>query len=222
MLNLSVKVSGITETRAFLTGFQKQLPFATAKALTKTAQQTRDELKAQIQKDLDRPTPFTIRGISIRSATKANQQSLVYIKDIQAEYLFYSVEGGLAGRSIQPANVRLNKYGNIPRRALKKLLARPDVFYGTIRGITGIWQRGRVRGEGFTTEVKSYRGARGQTGYKYKAGNIYRNVRLIAKREQNVRYKKRFDFYGGGERKVNRVWQKNMDDAINFALKTAR
>lgn len=222
MLDLAVKVTGIKEARAFLAGVQEQIPFATAKALTRTAQQTRDELKTQAKKDLDRPTPFTIRGITIATATKQRLSARVFIRDIQAEYLWYAVEGGVAGRMVQPANIRLNRYGNIPRKALKRLLARPDVFYGTIRGITGIWQRGRVRGNRFTTEVKSYRGARGQTGYKHRAGNIYRNVKLIAAKAESVRYQKRFDFYGAGMRKIDRVWQLNMDDAINYALKTAR
>ena len=222
MLDMTVRVKGIDELQGYLAGVQNQMPFATAKALTRTAQQTRDELKDKIKTELDRPTSFTIRGITIETAKKTRLRARVFVKDIQAEYLWYAVEGGVMGRMIQPANIRLNRYGNIPRKALKRLLARPDVFYGTIKGITGIWQRGRVRGERFTTEVKSYRGAKGQKGYKYRDGNIYRNVRLIAARAENVRYKTRFDFYGIGMRKVDRVWEKNMDDAINHALRTAR
>jgi len=222
MISVSVKAFGIEDVRAYLANVQKQVPFATARALTKTAQDTRDALKVQIKKDLDRPTPFTVRGISSASATKASLQARVYVRDIQAGYLWYAVEGGVAGSRVRPGNIRLNKYGNIPRKSLGKLLARPDVFYGTIRGITGIWQRGRVRGDRFTTEVKSYRGARGQAGYKYRSGNLSRNVRLIAAKENNVRYQKRFNFYTGGAKAINRVWEKNMSESLNFAIKTAK
>lgn len=219
-VELSVEVNGLKEVQAMIRGMEKQLPFATATALTKTAQDVREDLKQQISYDLDQPTPFTVRGITMQSAKKARLWSSVFVKNIQSEYLFYAVEGGTQGKMIQPANIRLNKYGNIPRNKLRKLLARPDVFYATIKGITGIWQRGSVRGNRFTTQVKSYRGPRKQTGYEFR--NKGRNVRLLAVKDQRVRYKERFDFYGHATRQFDRVWQRNFDAALDHALKTAR
>jgi len=40
-----------------------------------------------------------------------------------------------------PVNQRLDKYGNMPRGALKRALAKPDVFSGTVNGVAGVWQR---------------------------------------------------------------------------------
>jgi len=220
-VSMTVSVSGLTQASAYIGGFTKQLPFATAKALTKTAQDVRDDLKKRIVQDLQQPTPFTVRGITIETAKKTRLWSRVYVKDIQAQYLYYAVEGGKQNKMIQPANIRLNKYGNIPRRSLTKLLARPDVFYGTIKGVTGIWQRGRRRGQHrFSTQVKSFRGARKQTGFLFR--NQGRNLRLLAVKDVNVRYKGRFDFYGHAIRKANRVWITNFDKALAAALATAR
>ena len=222
MLNIAVKTVGLKSVLANLSGAAKQMPFATAKALTDTAKDVRKREQVKMPQEIDRPTRFTLRGLGIQTATKRKLESRVFFKDIQSEYLFWVVEGGLAGKRIQPANIRLNKYGNIPRKSLKRLLARPDVFYGTIRGITGVWQRGIVRGKRFTTEVKASRGPRGQTGYKFRAGNIYRNVRLLAVRDEQVRYKQTFDFYGIAQREVDRRWVKNFDRSLDLALRTAR
>lgn len=124
---------------------KKQIPYATAIALTKTAQSAQTALKREAVKRIDRPTPFTLRGFRIVRANKGTLTAQVYIADIQSDYLKYAIEGGTRKPKkkaiIQPGAVKLNKYGNIPKNAIKRIAARRDTFTGTVRGVPGIWQR---------------------------------------------------------------------------------
>ena len=221
MIALSIKTVGLKQAKDFLATISKQMPFATAKALTATARDVRDEVTKELPKHLDRPVSFTKRSFGYESATKRKLKARIFAKSIQAQYLWWAVEGGKQGAMIQPANIKINKFGNIPRNKLKKLMARPDVFYGTVKGITGIWQRGKHRGEKFHAQVSTFRGARKQTGYRFKAGE-FRGLKLLAARKATVKYAKQFDFYGLAQREMDKKWRGNLDDAWRLALATAR
>jgi hypothetical protein len=101
-------------------------------------------------KKLDRPTPFTFKGIKWQSARKAdfivgNWYSRVYIMDKQARYLSYQIPGGTrrpTGTSIPvpTRNLKLNKYGNmIGGKSRIKRLLKKNTFQGTINVIAGTW-----------------------------------------------------------------------------------
>lgn len=78
---ISVKVTGLNAMVAKLAGMEKQVRFATAKALTQTAHAGRDavkvELKAGIQGDA---TPYTLCAFNVEAATKAKLESRVYLR----------------------------------------------------------------------------------------------------------------------------------------------
>lgn len=221
MIELGIKTVGLKEARGFLRTIEKQMPFATAKALTVTARDVRDEVTKELPKHLDKPVPFTKRAFGYESATKKKLQARVFAKGIQAQYLWWAVEGGTESSMIQPVNVKLNRYGNIPKKKLQKLMARPDVFYGTIKGITGLWQRGRQKGSKFVSQVSTFRGPRKQTGYKFKVGN-FQGLKLLAVRRASVGYKKRFDFHALSQRVMDQKWQGNLNEAWRLALATAK
>ena len=58
-----------------------QIPFATAYALTKTAQAAKEDLEQEIVKVFDAPTPYTQRAIYIRPAQKNRLFAQVKLKD---------------------------------------------------------------------------------------------------------------------------------------------
>lgn len=131
---------------------RNQIPFAVALALTRTAQGGQSFTKQEMQRRLDNPTRFTLSGVAVKRATKRDLVAEVFLKDIQAAYLSWQVEGGIrypARRAIPvPVGVRLNKFGNMPRRKLEQLRGRKDVFSGVVKGVPGLWQRmasGRVK-----------------------------------------------------------------------------
>lgn len=78
-------------------------------------------------------------------ARKNNLRAKVYVRDIAAEYLEPFEFGGehkLNSRALlNPKNIKLNKYGNMPRNKLSQLKAKPNVFVGEVNGVDAVWQR---------------------------------------------------------------------------------
>jgi hypothetical protein len=174
----------------------KQLPFGIAKGLTATAKDAQAALGKALPENLDRPTPFTMKAFGVEPATKQKQYAKVFIKDDQEKYLQYQVAGGTrtpARRAVVvPKGVRLNQYGNMTRGAIKKLLARKDVFSGKVKGVAGIYQRKGT------------------------------HVHLIVSYADRVQYKKRFPFGDIGQAAVKASSAKNLIAAIDAALASAR
>ncbi len=193
--------SDVKEWSKALTRLQKkQLPFATALSLTRTAQDASRSVTNQLPKKLDRPTPFTRKAIGFKSANKRDLTAAVFVKDIQAGYLEKQIEGGRRvargkGFGVPTRNKRLNKFGNIPGR--RKGLARGKrEFIGTIRGVSGVWQRtGGTRNPG---------------------------LKLMVAFEKVVKYKKRLPFFKIVNGVVRSRFSKNFSSALQRALRTAR
>jgi len=175
---------------------QKQIPFAMALTLTRTVQSAQRSEKIAMDRQLDRPTPFTKRGVAIRKATKTNWQAQVFIKDSQAEYLKWVVEGGTRKPKnkahLLPVTLKRNKYGNIPRGKVQKLLRRADVFSGVVGGVAGIYQRTR------------------------------RGTQLLLAFESVAKYKPQYQFHEVAEKRVKQVVVRNFNLAMARALRTAR
>lgn len=143
MLQMSVDTREIERRLSAVAS--KQLPFAVALGINDVAGQIVQDERAALSGDLDRPAPFTLRGLTVQRASKRRLVGVVGFKPIQAQYLARQATGGKRtpkGRAIVvPVGQRLNKYGNMPRGAIKRALARPDGFSGTVRGVSGVWKR---------------------------------------------------------------------------------
>lgn len=176
---------------------KKQLPFATARALTNTAKLVQQDEIKQLEKDIDRPTPFTKRAFYVRSAKKKHLVATVGIKEIQANYLGLQIQGGTQrpkGKAlVQPANIRLNKYGNLTKGKIKKLLAKTNVFSANINGTAGIWQRD-------------------------KKGRL----KLLIRYKERQQHTKRFQFYETGLKSARRNFFSEFKKSFDAAIKTAR
>lgn len=180
---------------------KKQLPFAAALALTRTAQDTRDAITVNLPKTFDRPTPFTRQGIGITTATKETLTATIFVKDVQAEYLRLEELGGTRkpkGQAlVLPGGIKLNQYGNIPNKALAKGKASGKVFVATIKGIPGFWQRTQAKG--------------GDKG-----------VKLLARFQKKAEYKPRFGFLTQAEAAITIAFFKHMPAALERAFRSAR
>ena len=126
-----------------------QINFATAQALTSLAKEVQADEIRNIATTFRKPKPFTQKSVGIQGARKDTLQAKVFVRPIAAKYLEPYEKGGshvLSGRAlINPKNIKLDSYGQLPRKALARLKARKDVFIGKIKTskgtVNGVWQR---------------------------------------------------------------------------------
>ncbi|HCB1534238.1 TPA: hypothetical protein MYQ56_004660 [Citrobacter braakii] len=128
---------------------QKQIPFATAQAMTKVVRQIELAQKTAFERHLESPTPFTVKSVGSVAARKNNLTAKVFVRDTAAGYLEPFESGGehkLSGSALlNPKNIKLNKYGNLPRNKLSQLKAKPNTFIGDVGGVNAVWQRRKAK-----------------------------------------------------------------------------
>lgn len=142
-------MAGLKELSAQLQKIKKQVPFATAQALTAVARKIADAQKTAFQRQLDNPTPFTVNSVRSFGARKSSLMAKVIVMDTAASYLEPFEFGGQHKLNSQallnPKNIKLNKYGNLTRNKMTQLKAKPDVFVGEVGGANGVWQRTKAK-----------------------------------------------------------------------------
>tara|TARA_Y100000310_G_C20692887_1_gene823516 strand:+ start:4018 stop:4620 length:603 start_codon:yes stop_codon:yes gene_type:complete len=182
---------------------RKQIPFATSKALNQTAFDSIKTLSKQTLTKIDTPTKFTQKAFQVKKSKKTNLIAKVFIKPIQAKYFKYLIWGGTrtaSGRrlNVPSTNTRLNKFGNIPRTRVPKLLQDSKHFSGIPKGRSGqdsagIWKRGG------------------------------KNIKMVIAFQQSTSYDPgRFPFHDIVKGVVNRKFKKNFDGSLKQALRTAK
>lgn len=95
---------------------ESQMPFATARALTKTAQDVKEAQRKEIARVFDRPTRYTLNSVYLRPATKALLEAEVWLKGdgtndggSTRHYLGPTISGG--GRPLKRFEQRLVRAG---------------------------------------------------------------------------------------------------------------
>ena len=149
--------------------FKRQVPFAAHLALNESVFKGARDVKKALPYFIEGgPVPFTARGVQYRrSKSKRDLTASIFIPDAQWKYMRWIVDGGRKqwnksqhgiGKPLY-ANVRFNKYGNIPGRRRKEKVWRTmlnqlggtsgppqgklgkNEFVGEVNGITGLWKR---------------------------------------------------------------------------------
>jgi hypothetical protein len=126
----------------------KQIPFATALALTKTAKAASEDLTRELPSMFKKtPTPFTTRAMTYTWAKKSDLTATVQVRPLQARYLQKLETGGTEtpdGKAfVLPIGAKLNQYGNMPKGYLAKMKGkkRGQAFVGVENGAAGFWMR---------------------------------------------------------------------------------
>ena len=253
MAGIPIKVNIDTaKFRKRMEAVQRQVPFATAVALTKTAQDVQAELKREVSRVFDRPTPFTLASLRVKPATKQRLIARVYFRDEAGDgippavYLQREVEGGVrrpkrfekalarklglpAGLYAMPGkSVQLDAYGNVPRSLIVKVLAQLGAMHDTAQNQT-------ARSKQRLRRTQARKGIRGQNYFLGRPGNglplaVYERIRTgfgSAVRPVFVfvdapHYEKRLDYYGIAERVQSREFEGWFDRALTDAMATAR
>lgn len=145
-MSITVKVD-VSAALLKVSTMRRQLPYATARALTETARAARLELGKEIERSFQAPTPWIKSGTFSTSASKETLSAQVGIKDVgarasQAKYLKEHIGGGVrsskpmelamralgilpAGWLVVPSNdgVRKDAYGNVPKATITRVIA---------------------------------------------------------------------------------------------------
>jgi hypothetical protein len=144
-LSVNMDTSGLEKT---LRDWElRQLPFATASALTATAKRVQVATVAEMRKVFDRPTPFTLNSTVVRPATKSKMFAELILKNANQKgappsvWLEPNIEGGvrqakrtetmLRSKGFLPSGMfyvpglgaDLNRYGNISAGQLIKVMS---------------------------------------------------------------------------------------------------
>ncbi|ELH4241239.1 MAG: hypothetical protein E6950_21890 [Serratia marcescens] len=147
-------MAGLKELSAQLQSVRKQIPFATAQALTSVARKIEAAEKTAFKRHLENPTPFTVNSVKSFGARKSNLKAKVFVMDTAASYLEPFEFGGQHKLNSQallnPKNIKLNKYGNLTRNKMAQLKAKNDVFIGDVttkygEKVNGVWQRQKAK-----------------------------------------------------------------------------
>lgn len=216
-----------TDLRAFTAGMKdlakRQIPFATATALTAVAGHAGLAWQDEMRHKLDRPTPFTLGAVAVKPARKANLTATVYLKDVAAAYLEPFVDGGthfLGAKKglLTPKDVPLNAYGNLSKGRLAALKAKGNVFIGPVKlkdgsTINGVWQRSAPAKVG-----KRRRGQPAMVANDKQSGSL----KLLIRFSDPQTVKQRLDFKGRTLAAVQANFEAEFTKAFALALATAR
>ena len=228
-----------TEVKKLLANHQKQVAFATAVALTKTAQDIQTAEKRAMQEVFDRPTRYTLNSVYIKPATKQSLTAIVWLKDDTskgtpaAKYLLPQIEGGArvpkrfevalqrAGVlapgwfAVPGSGARLNQYGNMSPgqivQILSALQAHPDAYS---RSTKNSKKRNPRQAEYFAS-----RGGQLPYGVWQRTRTGVRPILIFVKQ---VSYKKTLDFFGVANRVIQQRFEMHWRVALERAWATAR
>ena len=190
---IEIKVtSNEKELKKKMNVFQrKHLPKATAEALNAIALKVANAERAQLQKKLDRPTPFTIKSINYSKANARHLDATIFIKDIAAKYLHYPLSGEAENAS---------KGMLVPVTGGEEVLTRFGNVQGAKQGTTAN-KRGRF-----------FKG-------KYLFKNVSGGVKLLAVWKDQIQHRKFMDFFKIAFGLIKKNYDRELDRQIKKAIK---
>ncbi|MGE0289663.1 MAG: hypothetical protein AB7P16_25525 [Bradyrhizobium sp.] len=244
--NAGAVISGMTDIE------RRQIPFASALALTRTAQEIHSREQHEMRDVFDRPTPWTLSALRVKPATKTKLEASVEFKDFAGKgvpatkFLPPQVYGG--GRNMKRFERALSLVGVLPPNymAVPGEAARRDAWGNMDRGqIVQILSYFRAFPEsGYRANITDKRRASLAKGSKKRYGVVYfttkpggrlppgvwmREIHGLGSRIRPILifvtrayYEAIFDFHYVAERTAQEVLPKQFDQAMAEALRTAR
>jgi hypothetical protein len=216
---VQIKVKAdFSRAKALIDGTIKQVPFATATALTATARAVQREIEREIDQVFDAPVTFTRRGVGITPATKLQLRAEVFLKRKQAAYLEAQIAGGARRR--RPFEAQFSK--QLGRRLAASVPGQgaPIDQAGNIkRAVITRIGRAVANRKGKYFEAKP--GGPLQPGiYERQAGRKIAPILIFS--QQPAKYTRRLDFFGIGRKVVAVQWPVQFSRAFKRAVATAK
>lgn len=208
---VKVDVAGLDKTIAHIAGMGKQVRFATALALTRTARAARAEISAGMPADLDRPKQTTTRALRVEKATKDRLAAVVRFNERgegipAADFLKHNITGGRRG--MKRSEMMLQAAGLLPAGmyTIPGAAAKIDAYGNMSRGqIVSILSYFRTFGIArFSHDTRSRQGSRGG-----KKGDLINTGRMNRVRTALVNY----FVVPAGERMPAGIWERTKTKA---------
>ena len=230
---------------------KRQLPFALMTGLNLTVDDVKAATQHEMRDSFDRPTPYTLKGIRIKRATKTESYADASLQDQggknrPSQYLQPEIKGGprglkgyerlLGDRYTVPGNdIRRDVYGNIPGGLITRLLSDS----GLLRGGAALrsWQDQMAAAER-AKKNRTRRTSRGEGVYfigapgggRYPAGvwerrrvGQYRVIRpVLLFLDHSPNYEPRLEWGFTARLIWKRNFKVNFQQGLAYALATAR
>ncbi len=240
MLTIDVKSDIATALKKFEALEPRQFPFIVALAMNRTFKLMGGDMRAEMEKDFDRPTPWTLNSLQIVPATKELLEGGIKLKDFGGKgiaankYLGPEIYGGprrpkrfenaLKAYGYLPDDMfavpakglALDQYGNIPGGLINKILS-------YIRSNPDATQNRTARSKG-NKNNQGYFVMKPNNVYKLPAGIYQRNgatKRMIIAFVKQPVYNKRYRFYEVGEAGVTKYFAAQLQSAAEYAISTS-
>lgn len=224
---------------------QKQVPFATALALTRTAQFSGRKITEEMPRVFNRPTAYTKNAVFIRPATKANLKAEMLIKDESTKavpaikWLAPQIYGG--GREakrfelllrakgvldpsqyvVPAAGAKIDAYGNVSRGQLQQILSQLGASRDPLQNRTARSKRRNRRARQFFALTKPWGklkpGIYERIGFAF--GSAVRPVFVFIRQP---RYKQRLRFFEIADQTSKMRFPIEFTLAMRQAIATAR
>ncbi len=245
-IQVSTNLKNVRET---ISKIGPQAQYAAAVALTRTAKEVRNELKKEMNRVFDRPTPYTMNSLYVKPATKQNLEAMVWLKDATSKgtpadrYLKPQIVGG--SRSLKSMEKALQSSGKMPRGYFAQPAAGAQLDqYGNVKRsqIVQILSQLKVqRGGGYDSKRSSSAASKrtvARQGVTYfaivsKVGKLVPGiyfkkqftkgsaVKPVFIYTREASYEPRFKFFDVAERVANQRMPSIFDQALRETLQTA-
>lgn len=240
---LGLQVEGLQQAREALGMSARRMAAAVATALSRTASAVREDVRAELPRIFDRPTPYTLGSMYVKGATASTLRAETWFKDERAtsaagipatKYLVYHVEGGTRRakryeRVLQMAGflpegwvtapgkwARLDDYGNMSVGQIQQILSqlRLTVLSGSTRNMSFDAR----------SQIRAQRRAGGRffvvpVGSSRQPGVYMRDfyseaIVPVLIFVRKAAYVRRFDYYAIAAKSVDAHWPTELDKAI--------
>lgn len=227
----------------------RQAKYAAAVALTKTAKEVREELKAEMGRTFDRPTRYTLNGMYVKGANPTTLEAFVWIKDATFKgtpadrYLKPQIFGGdRALKSMEKAlqsagmmergqfavpamEAKLDSFGNVKRTQIVQIMSQLKVQRGggyDSRKSNSAASKRTVKRQGVTYFAVAKQLGNLKPGIYVKIPFAHgKEIRPVFIFTASVNYKPRFKFFEVADQTAAKRMPSIFDEELERAIATA-
>lgn len=232
-MKLKAELKDVDRVLVFMGAVKNQIPFALATALTRTAQNAKRSIEAEMPRAFDTPTRWTLNSLRLEPARKTKLQAVVAVKDKVSRgnpALFWmapEVHGGT--RADKRSEMALKKMGALPN-GMQAAIGR-DVRTNRFGNLTKGHINEAIKGAKMTVDggksdndhflIKRGKGAAGKY-FGVMRRESRRGLVMVLPFVPPAKYRLRLDFYGVGQKAVDRTFSAEVTKSLEQAIKAAK